>query len=60
MRSWVPSLREIRGPWVRAIWARDMWGCLPSWRRLPIRGHGLGPGGRMGFGLEVDLTSVRW
>lgn len=51
-RSWVPSLREMSGPWARAIWASEAWGCFPSWRRLPTTGHGLGPGGRLRFGLR--------
>lgn len=55
----MPSLREMSGPWVRAILASEAWGCLPSWRRLPTKGHGWGPGGRFRFCLGVDLKRVK-
>lgn len=53
-----PSFKHIIGPYILASLARDLWGLSPSFRRLPMTGSGIGPGGS--FGLVLLLFISKW
>ena len=44
-----PNLRSITGPYCRESWWMERCGSGPIRLRLPITGHGFGPGGRFSF-----------
>ncbi|GER37865.1 SPla/RYanodine receptor (SPRY) domain-containing protein, partial [Striga asiatica] len=48
-----PNFRSISSPYFRDREWRDMCGTGPMRWRLPITGHGFGPGGSLGLGLRV-------
>ena len=45
----LPSLRDIRGPYVLERVVSDWWGLSPNSRRFPMMGRGRGPGGSLAW-----------
>lgn len=50
-----PSFNDAIGPWALATSARNLWGLSPTSNRFPMIGRDLGPGGKLGLFLLLDI-----